>query len=275
MPKRVVNQAVNRKQDQLSKRDQKIKVLKAKLCGNALAQELEMTKAELYKLKKAHNELLQSRKAKRKEVPKKAPPSHEMVKKFTDELSMKNNMIADLQNQNLELQEKNEELVISSTTAPSDKLDGKTYATKTGMKIYDCIVNNKPTASIPIIMKQFNKREGRKDSQNPSRSSVEMMARELGAVAELHTAEMILSNKDSTVGFDATTQEGTHINEVHFTTKSECTSAAVDELAGGTVNDYANHICETVDNMAGTYCYSNDATIKKLEMPSLITFPIR
>ena len=263
VPKRVINHAVKRKQDQLNKKDQKIKDLKAKLRGNALAQELEVTKAELYKLKRAHNELLESRKAKRKELAKTAPPSHALVKKLKDELSLKNNIITDLQNQNLELQEKNEELVTSSTPALPDKLDGKTYSTKSRMKVYDCIVNNVPTASIPTIIKQFNKREGRKDSENPSRSSVEMMARELGAVAELQTAEMVMANKYCTVGFDATMQEGTHINEVHFTTKSKCMSAAVEELAGGTANDYANHICETVDSMAETYCHFYDTNYQE------------
>lgn len=44
------------------------------------------------------------------------------------------------------------------------------------------------------------------------------MAWELGAVAELQTAETILATKDLIVGFDATTQEETDINSVHFTT---------------------------------------------------------
>ena len=123
--------------------------------------------------------------------------------------------------------------------------------------MYDCVVNNVPTASIPVIMRQFSKREGHDESKVdiPSRSSVEMMVRELGAVAELQAVEMILANKDSTIGFDATTQEGVHINEVYFTTRNKCVAAAVDELPGGMAEDYANHICNTVNNMAETYCF--------------------
>ena len=66
----------------------------------------------------------------------------------------------------------------------------------------------------------------------PQRSSVELMVRELGAIAELQTAEMIMSTKNLTLGFDATTQEEMHINSIHFTSKTECLAAAVDELPG-------------------------------------------
>ena len=87
------------------------------------------------------------------------------------------------------------------------------------------------------------------------RSTVELMARELGAVAELQAAETLLETKDTTIGFDPTTQEGTHINSIHFTTSKECVAAAIDELPGRTADDYAGHICKSVDSMAKTYVY--------------------
>ena len=60
------------------------------------------------------------------------------------------------------------------------------------------------------------------------------------------------------MGFDATTQEGTHVNSIHFTTKTGCVAAAVDELPGGTAADYANHVTQTVDNISQTYAYFHD-----------------
>ncbi|XP_077971759.1 uncharacterized protein LOC144425874 [Styela clava] len=39
---------------------------------------------------------------------------------------------------------------------------------------------------------------------------------------------------DVTLEFDATTQEGVHINSVYFTTETGCVSSAIEELAGGT-----------------------------------------
>ena len=54
--------------------------------------------------------------------------------------------------------------------------------------------------------------------------------RSLGAISELQVDEVLTANKHVTVGFDATTQEGTHVNEINFTTGNEWLSAAVDEL---------------------------------------------
>ena len=78
------------------------------------------------------------------------------------------------------------------------------------------------------------------------------MVRELEATAELQTAEMVMSTKNLTLGFDATTQEEMHINSIHFTSKTECLAAAVDELPGGLADDYAQHICDTLDNLSET-----------------------
>ena len=84
-----------------------------------------------------------------------------------------------------------------------------------------------------------------------------MMCRELGAIAELQTAETILKSDGVSGGFDATTQE-VHINSVHFTTDKECCAGSLDELAGGLSDDYAEHICATIDNLNETYSYFNE-----------------
>ena len=78
----------------------------------------------------------------------------------------------------------------------------------------------------------------------PSRNTVELIARQLGVISDLQMVEAILHNKDRTIGFDATTQEGCHINSVYVTTMSSCYVIAVDELTGGTAADYtlAQHI---------------------------------
>ena len=83
----------------------------------------------------------------------------------------------------------------------------------------------------------------------PHRSTVESMARELALIA----------HKNSTLGFDATTQEGVHVNEIHFTTEKDCYSAAIDELPGGTAEDYSMHIFDTIDNLANVYFHFNSS----------------
>ena len=61
-------------------------------------------------------------------------------------------------------------------------------------------------------------------------------------IAELQAAEASIVEENCTLGFDATTQEGVHVNSVHITTKSACYSVAVDELPGVTAVDYHQHI---------------------------------
>ncbi|KAK2150577.1 hypothetical protein LSH36_399g02023 [Paralvinella palmiformis] len=48
----------------------------------------------------------------------------------------------------------------------------------------------------------------------PCRTCVEAMARELGVMAELQIAETLIENEKSTLGFDATTKEGQHVNSI-------------------------------------------------------------
>ena len=126
------------------------------------------------------------------------------------------------------------------------------------MMVFDCIINQVPTKNIPKMIIQFLKRFGITLSDVPHRTTVETMARELGAISDLQSAELIIKNTDSTLGFDAMTQEGTHVNSIHVTTPTNCIACDVDELPGGTAADYHQHITETVDNLAYVYSYFND-----------------
>ena len=90
-----------------------------------------------------------------------------------------------------------------------------------------------------------------------------MMARKLGAIAELQTARVVLASNNVTLGFDVTTHEEIHINSIHFTTTDTCVAAAVDDLPGGTAEDYAQHICDTIDSLCETsVIFMTNLTIK-------------
>ena len=87
----------------------------------------------------------------------------------------------------------------------------------------------------------------------PRRSAIELMTWELGVIAELKIAEVILDDHIISRGFDATTQEGIHVNSIHITTKTDCFVVAVDELPAGTAEDYYLHIIDRFDNLARVY----------------------
>lgn len=133
------------------------------------------------------------------------------------------------------------------------KKDGKTYSVETRMKVFDALVNQVPTENIPKLMDKFAKRSGEKLTDVPIRATVKQMARELGVIADLQSSEIAIKTKDITVGFDATTQEGVHVNSIHFTTKTDSNVIAIDQLPGGTTDDYHHHVSGSVDHLASVY----------------------
>ncbi|KAH9500834.1 hypothetical protein Btru_073126 [Bulinus truncatus] len=89
--------------------------------------------------------------------------------------------------------------------------------------------------------------------QIPHLCTVELMARELGCISDIQSAEMALSTQYLTLGFDSTTQQGVYINCVHLTSQDKCHVIAIDQSPGCTSDDYQGHICQSLDNLARTY----------------------
>ena len=133
------------------------------------------------------------------------------------------------------------------------KTDGKTYSSETRLLVYDAVVNNVPTQNIPNLIESQCQRLGHKLNSIPHRSTIEQMTRELDTIADLKVADLAMTSKNLTIGFDATTQEGVHINAIHLTTENDCEVVSVEHLAGGTSDDYCDHICAAIDHVAETY----------------------
>ena len=138
---------------------------------------------------------------------------------------------------------------------PQHVLDkpGQTFPVGMRLAVFDALINQVPTKNIPHLIGKFAGRFGVSIASIPHRSTVEAMARELGVIADVQTAKALLNNEHVTLGFDATTQEGVHINAIHITTESACYVVAVDELPGGTAVDYSEHICQSIDHLSATY----------------------
>lgn len=134
---------------------------------------------------------------------------------------------------------------------------GSVIFSQISFKVYDPLLNNVPTISVPEVLGSFAKRIGINLTDIPHRTTVEAMARELGIIADLQTAEKVLANQNCTLGLEATTQEGHHVNSIHVTTETSCLAMAVDELPGGTGEDYHTHTCESIENLAKLQCHFN------------------
>jgi hypothetical protein len=135
------------------------------------------------------------------------------------------------------------------------KKDKKTYSYDARMLVYDFIECCVPTENIPILLKKTAHRYGIELSAVPSRTTVEKMARELGILADYQSASILLASSDVTIAFDATSKEGRHYNTLIATTTSATLVLALDELAGGTAQDYADHAEETVNKLSASYAF--------------------
>nr|XP_047125864.1 uncharacterized protein LOC124807709 [Hydra vulgaris] len=107
---------------------------------------------------------------------------------------------------------------------------------------------NVPTSNIPFLVDKIGQYFSVIFSHIAYRSTIEQMACEHGSIADLQAAEWIISNTHLTHGFDATTQEGVYVKNIHLTLNDKCQVIAVDQLPGGKAVNYANHICNKVDH---------------------------
>lgn len=169
---------------------------------------------------------------------------------FRNQLREKDDVICSQQNNILILQEEVEHLLQKEQITARD---GNRYSSNIRGLVYDMLMCHVPTRFVPILLQKLSDHLGLSFNSIPCRSSVEQMARELGVIAELQAAQTAMVTKDITLAFDATTQEGVHVNAIHFTTQDECIVVAIDQLAGGTSDDYETHITRSVDHLARVY----------------------
>ena len=231
---KVLNQKLKRKNKQLQK-------IKNAQDISTQATQLDNVRLELRNTKRKLRRLQEKFRAVSLPVPNEAS-------RFKETLKSKEDAILHLENRTMLLEEEMETSPEIGFSKP-----GRTFPTNMRRTVYDLIINQVPTKNIPIVIRKVAANLGTPAESVPNRSTVEVMARELGVISEIQTAEAILKNKHVTLGFDATTQEGVHINSVHVTTVSSCYVIAVDELPGGTAIDYSDHICQSIDNLASRY----------------------
>jgi len=211
---------------------------------------------ELKKSKKSHKKLISYHRNKaKKEQIESASTSCSGCERLRNKVKEQGDALDNVEYGNVTVKEKVAQLqsqVQELTSAEQESLirmktNEKTCSCMTRMMVFDHIVNNNiPTINIPRLILQSQSRAGLKADKIPQRTAVEMMARELGAIAEMQTATTILRSDNVTIGFDATTQEGVHVNSIHFTTQQGCSVAAVDQLPGGTAADYYGY-CEPLE----------------------------
>ena len=131
-------------------------------------------------------------------------------------------------------------------------LERKTY--------YACILNKVPTCNIPNLVETMCRFLNINTKEVLGRTTVERMVGELAYLADLQTAEAVIQSNSATLSFDATTQDGDQINCILLLTDDSSYLLSMETLAGGTAQDYLEHICEAVDSIARIYSSANKIT---------------
>ena len=75
------------------------------------------------------------------------------------------------------------------------------------------------------------------------------LAYELGVLSDLQVGEIMYNGKDITLSWDSTTINGEHINEIHIsipTVPPKSYVLSLRSIAGGTIEDYVSHICDSL-----------------------------
>jgi hypothetical protein len=169
--------------------------------------------------------------------------------------------IAELEEENCSLKDEIKELKEERGTKTT-KCNQKQYDVGTRMMVYDAISCSVPTENVPTLMTKWSSRQGTTLSNVPHRSTVERMVRELGFLSEFVCADVLLSSPNSTLAFDATTQDGRHYNAIIITTPQQTLLVSLEELAGGTALDYATHILETLQQLATTHSFFSGGDVQ-------------
>ena len=149
------------------------------------------------------------------------------------------------------LQEQLEELGKREKT-PTPAKEGKAYSAQIRLLTYmlNC---NTPTLRIPRLLTTFYKTLKIDIQAVPTNTTVERMALELGVLSDHINSEVLYVTENCTLAFDASTQGGVHFNVLYLSTPTHTYTLAVDELPGGTAEDYSEHILTTVKHIALIY----------------------
>ena len=117
---------------------------------------------------------------------------------------------------------------------------------------YHCLANQTPLYKVGnLIGAIVEELAGKCLTNTPSKTTVGRTAREMGVISYIQVGEA-LSSGDVTLGFDATSLAGSHLNEIHISTGKQGLTAGIASLPGGTTQDYVGHIHNTLDDLSLT-----------------------
>ena len=247
------NEKLRRKDIRIKKRDKKIKQLKLEL-----KRDCSDDKRQMREIKKQKTETMRYYKAKiatieqRTNSPENCLYCRESIEN-AELVAILKQRVAELESANSQLKE--ELKSISCGVVVSTKNNKKTYSPEVRKAIYHCISSQVPVEKVgELINSIIHEITGRQLEQVPSRSTVCRIAREMSVISSLQVGEALQSSEAATLSWDATTFDGTHINEVHVTTSNAGSLAmGISPMPGGRCEDYIQDLTNVISDVASSY----------------------
>jgi hypothetical protein len=133
--------------------------------------------------------------------------------------------------------------------------------------VYSCILCNVATGQVATLLKHICKilNITVDPAAFPSRSTIQQMALEIGTWSDIQACELLFDNSNITLGFDATTQEGIHVNVIYMTVGEKCYVLSLEQLPGGTAHDYSSHFMRTICHLADIYSMFHDLSVNEVK----------
>ena len=119
---------------------------------------------------------------------------------------------------------------------------------------YRSILAQCPVSQVGKLITQVVAEISGAQVKGPSKSSAANMTHELSVLSSLQTVECLLMCRVATIRWDATTEAGHHINEIHLTLSDKSAhTISIDRLPGGRADDYKTHTIRVINDMCQTY----------------------
>ena len=139
----------------------------------------------------------------------------------------------------------------------ASKMDNKTYSIAYRKATYQCLSSQVPVETVSKVMNSVVKKltNGELDCK-ADKSTISQFSYELGVLSDIQVAEVMASNDNLTLAWDATSLNTDHINEVHVYTPGDPPKGYVlqiSALPGGTTDDYTEHLTHSIQDIVDSY----------------------
>ena len=133
-------------------------------------------------------------------------------------------------------------------------LGKRLYETDVRLCVYNLIKEQVPithiTAEISAVLKNLVHVDV---GTLPSQGTISNTSLELGVICDVHSCQRLLASDFPTLGWDATSLDGHHVNTIHFQEGPKSSVLSITTLAGGTAVDYVDHITTMLTDITSVH----------------------